>query len=325
MVVVGLHGLVGSGVPDAAKIISKLFHFKILKVSELEEGFEKELDRLQISDNCIAFPCLSSAVDYAMDNWSENFVMIGLSYSMETLEIFKRRPTFFLIQISAPILHRFERCDADSLEKFVGATDHETGSLAYHEICHYSKMNIVNNGSREALEQAIMNLNLTSKIWLRPAWDQYFMKLADLASSRSNCMKRRVGAIIVKDSKVIATGYNGTPRGLPNCCDNGCPRCNRNTKCGQSLDDCICLHAEENAMLEAGTNRTIGATLYSTSTPCLGCAKKIVQCRFSRVVFEREYSLEHNVKDMFDRAGIQLDRVNLPHANQLILSPSTLP
>lgn len=82
------------------------------------------------------------------------------------------------------------------------------------------------------------------------------MLLADLAARRSNCMKRQVGCILVRKGRVLATGYNGTPKGVRNCSDGGCDRCNRGeARCGEGLSECLCLHAEENALLEAGRER----------------------------------------------------------------------
>ena len=79
----------------------------------------------------------------------------------------------------------------------------------------------------------------------RPNWDEYFMKIAEATAARSNCCRRHVGAVIVKDNRIISTGYNGTPRGIKNCFDGGCPRCNSNATTGEKLDQCICSHAEE--------------------------------------------------------------------------------
>lgn len=111
---------------------------------------------------------------------------------------------------------------------------------------------------------------------LRPGWDNYFMLLASLASLRSNCMKRRVGAVLVRERRVVSTGYNGTPRGVVNCGEGGCGRCNgygdglssqeevagtsqANVQAmGHGLNECLCLHAEENALLEAGRERVSG-------------------------------------------------------------------
>jgi dCMP deaminase len=94
------------------------------------------------------------------------------------------------------------------------------------------------------------------------------MRLAELAASRSNCMKKGNGAIIAKNNRVVSTGYNGTAFGLINCNEGGCKRCNDNVKQGIDLDKCLCLHAEESAVMEAGRNQTMGSTLYTTSYPC---------------------------------------------------------
>lgn len=103
---------------------------------------------------------------------------------------------------------------------------------------------------------------------VRPSFDTYFLRLAEVAASRSNCMKSGIGAVIAKEQRVVSTGYNGTPCGLTNCNQGGCPRCNKNISQGKELDKCLCLHAEESAIIEAGRPRTIGATLYTTHFPC---------------------------------------------------------
>mmetsp|Transcript_14944 Transcript_14944/g.20263 ORF Transcript_14944/g.20263 Transcript_14944/m.20263 type:complete len:181 (+) Transcript_14944:364-906(+) len=112
---------------------------------------------------------------------------------------------------------------------------------------------------------------------VRPKWDKYFMQLAHLVSKRTNCMKRAVGCVIVKENRIVATGYNGTPFGMDNCNEGGCPRCNSLTPSGSGLDTCFCIHAEENAVIEGGRSKTQGGTAYVTTYPCLMCAKKLVQ------------------------------------------------
>lgn len=102
-------------------------------------------------------------------------------------------------------------------------------------------------------------------------------------------MKRGNGAVITKDCRVISTGYNGTPVGLVNCNQGGCRRCNENTKQGVDLDKCMCLHAEESAVLEAGRPRTMGATIYTTSFPCQLCTRKIIQAGIVRIVYNLNY------------------------------------
>jgi len=115
-----------------------------------------------------------------------------------------------------------------------------------------------------------------NKELVRPSFDTYFMRLAELAASRSNCMKKGNGAIIVKDNRIVSTGYNGTPFKTKNCNEGGCKRCNMNVGQGKDLDKCMCLHAEESAVMEAGRSKCMGATIYTTSFPCILCTKMIV-------------------------------------------------
>jgi dCMP deaminase len=92
------------------------------------------------------------------------------------------------------------------------------------------------------------------------------MQLANLAAQRSNCMKRSVGCVLVRDKRVISTGYNGTPRGLKNCNEGGCKRCNSVSRSGVGLDTCLCIHAEENVLLEAGRERIGGGSILYCNT-----------------------------------------------------------
>lgn len=110
-------------------------------------------------------------------------------------------------------------------------------------------------------------------------WPDYFLNLAELAASRSHCLHRKVGAILVKDRRVIATGYNGPASGLPHC-----QECLRMFP-GKELDDCRAIHAEENAIVQAAIHgpSTEGATLYCTHQPCFHCAKLIIQAKINEV------------------------------------------
>lgn len=119
-------------------------------------------------------------------------------------------------------------------------------------------------GSVPAFRAACAGARLASGHRLRPPWDSYFLSLCTLAAARSNCMKRRVGCVLVRDKRVLATGYNGTPRGVRNCADGGCARCNGSARMGASLSECLCLHAEENALLECGREKggAQGTVLY---------------------------------------------------------------
>ncbi|KAF9291702.1 Deoxycytidine monophosphate (dCMP) deaminase [Mortierella alpina] len=158
-----------------------------------------------------------------------------------------------------------------------------------------------------SLRESLEALDITNPDLLRPSWDSYFMYLANLAARRSNCMKRRVGCVLVRDKRVIATGYNGTPKNLTNCNNGGCSRCNQATPCGRGLDRCLCMHAEENALLEAGRERIgSGSTIYCNTCPCLGCAIKIVQVGISHVVYSESYGMDDLTAEVFRNAGVEL-------------------
>jgi len=146
----------------------------------------------------------------------------------------------------------------------------------------------------------------------RPQWDEYFMRMALLAASRSTCLRRRVGAIIVKERMVLSTGYNDTPRGLPNCGEGGCARCASEAPSGTGLDTCLCIHAEQNGLVQAAYNgvAVAGGTIYTTHQPCLTCAKLIVNAGIRRIVYAGEYP-DPLAAEMIRQAGVTLDRIIL--------------
>lgn len=146
----------------------------------------------------------------------------------------------------------------------------------------------------------------------RPSWNEYFMRMAVLASSRSTCLRRRVGAVVVKDRMVLSTGYNDTPRGLPNCGDGGCARCASTAPSGQALDTCLCLHAEQNAIIQAAYHGAAisGAAMYITHQPCLTCAKMIVNVGIRRMIFAGDYP-DPLAVEMLSDAGVTIERLSL--------------
>ena len=140
----------------------------------------------------------------------------------------------------------------------------------------------------------------------RPSWDEYFMSIASVVASRSNCMKRKVAAIIIKDKRIISTGYNGTPRGVRNCNEGGCERCNIHTESGKNLADCVCSHGEENAIVQSAYHGIAikGSSLYTTFSPCLLCTKMIINAGIGEVVYNAEYPLADQTIKLLKEAGI---------------------
>jgi len=140
----------------------------------------------------------------------------------------------------------------------------------------------------------------------RVSWDEYFMRIARIVAGRSDCVKRKVAAIIVRDRRIIATGYNGAPKGTTNCGDGGCPRCARFTPSGTALDECLCSHGEENAITQAAYHgiSVKGAGLYCTHSPCLTCTKMIINSGVTAVVFNAAYPLGESSLDLLAEAGV---------------------
>lgn len=146
----------------------------------------------------------------------------------------------------------------------------------------------------------------------RPDWDSYFMKFAFLARERSTCLRRKVGAVIVKNRQILATGYNGAPKGITHCEVTGCLREKLNVPSGERHELCRGLHAEQNAIIQAayhGVNIQ-GAELYCTDMPCIICAKMIINAGIKRVVYAQGYAEDSitgkMMLDMFEEAGVEL-------------------
>lgn len=125
----------------------------------------------------------------------------------------------------------------------------------------------------------------------RPSWDSYFMQIAELVASRSTCMRRRVGAVIVKDKQILSTGYNGSPSGLKHCGEVGCLRQVLNISSGERTEICRAVHAEQNALLQAARHGVAieGADMYSSVQPCVLCTKMIINTGIKRVIYARPY------------------------------------
>ncbi|HLH85863.1 MAG TPA: cytidine/deoxycytidylate deaminase family protein [Thermoplasmataceae archaeon] len=125
----------------------------------------------------------------------------------------------------------------------------------------------------------------------QPTWDQYFMRMAYLAASRSNCTRRKVGAVLVKDKNVLATGYNGPPSGTVHCDVVGCIRDDLHIPSGERHELCRGLHAEQNAIIQAAVHGVsiAGATLYVTTHPCVVCSKMIMNAQIKEIVYADGY------------------------------------
>ncbi len=168
-----------------------------------------------------------------------------------------------------------------------------------------------NDGTLEALYEGLQALLQRNLYFERPAWDEYFMSIAKVVASRSNCVKRKVAAVLTVDRRIISTGYNGTPRGTRNCNEGGCPRCNAFGPGGTDLGECVCSHAEENAITQSAYHGVSvrGSTIYTTLCPCLMCTKMIINAGISEVVYSAAYPMGEVSVDLFREAGIKIRQI----------------
>ncbi|UCC95647.1 MAG: cytidine/deoxycytidylate deaminase family protein [Candidatus Omnitrophota bacterium] len=145
----------------------------------------------------------------------------------------------------------------------------------------------------------------------RPQWDEYFMKVARLVSERSTCLRRKVGAVLVKDKQILATGYNGAPSGITHCEVTGCLRKELGIPSGERHEICRGLHAEQNVLLQAARHGVSAreSTLYITNVPCSICAKMIINTGIKEVVFCNEYP-DKMAQEFLGEAKIKLRKVN---------------
>ena len=146
----------------------------------------------------------------------------------------------------------------------------------------------------------------------RPTWDEYFMSIAEVVATRSTCTRRQVGAVITADNDIVSTGYNDTPKSYPNCFEGGCSRCNSDIPSGEGLEECMCVHAEANAVIRAAYRggQVKGATLYCTLEPCVSCSKLIINAGITRIVYKHTYpnnSIE--ASKLLNKCNVALERL----------------
>ncbi|KAF8167618.1 cytidine deaminase-like protein [Crassisporium funariophilum] len=310
-------------------------HLSFLSMSPLPSPAPTTFIISQNTQQTLCFPSTAELLKYVTENWRKNFVTIDLC-TRELVEPFTRRPFFILLRTDAPLMERFRRSKSfvnTSLEDFAQEDDRivfgsqpssESISKAtsLQSLTELANVQIINTfPSLQGLYTHLDHVDLLHPEHLRPSWDAYFMTLASLASRRSNCMKRRVGAVLVRENRVLATGYNGTPRGLTNCNENGCSHCNGTTTTLGRLNECLCLHAEENALLEAGRER-LGkdSVLYCNTCPCLKCTVKIIQTGVKTVVYNLAYKVDDASALLFKEAGVQLRRYDPNSRFHLLLA-----
>ncbi|MBI4397507.1 MAG: AAA family ATPase, partial [Candidatus Omnitrophica bacterium] len=268
--IIGLTGKNGAGKGEAAEILKSLnFHYlslsDVLRDELAAAGKEITRENLIHIGNRLRTehgPAVLAETILGRLEADKNYVIDSFRNPSEA-RAFQKRKDFILLHISATPEIRFTRLktraresDPGSFEQFVALEKREAaGDVNAQNLdgtIALATLTLENNTTREALRaQVIEIVKELSRASKRPDWDEYFMGIARVVALRSNCIKRKVASVIAKDKRIISTGYNGTPRGVKNCSEGGCPRCNDFTASGTRLDECLCSHAEENAITQS--------------------------------------------------------------------------
>lgn len=257
-----------------------------------------------------------------------NYVIDSIRHPAEVDALRRRGRGFKLIWVDADPKLRLERLrsrarpgDPASLDALLeqegrersGGGDHAQQLDAVEKLADYR---LRNEGALAVLHAGVQRVLEECQGFARPSWDEYFLQVAQMVASRSNCVKRHVGAVIALDRRIVSTGYNGTPRGTRNCNEGGCPRCNGFAESGARLDECLCSHGEENAIVQAAYHgiSVRGSTIYSTFFPCLFCTKLIINAGIVEVVYDAAYHMDTRAHALLQEAGVRVRQVDRARA-----------
>lgn len=253
-------------------------------------------------------------------------VVDGIRNPAEIAEL-RKLDNYFLISVDAPEEIRFKRLiarnresDPKTLEDFLkvdardkGIGEKETGQ-GVGRCMAQADFTLINDKGIEEINKKVEDLYKKIQLKIpRPSWDEYFMKNAALVSERSTCLRHHVGAIIVKDKRIITTGYNGAAKGTKDCLELGCLREELKIPSGTRHEICRAIHAEQNAIIQGAYHGSSvkGGTIYCTHTPCMICAKMIANSGIEEVISYQDYP-DEEAKKFLKEAGINLRKISRP-------------
>ncbi|OMJ78868.1 hypothetical protein SteCoe_21221 [Stentor coeruleus] len=310
MVIVGITGTLSSGKEIAAKYLQLNQGFNVINLESPSWEETNPRSNYESEESC-RIAIATQALKTIMKDLTQHYLVYPLTLP-EELMVFRKRSYFICLGIDSPLTMRYANyCKKHGkpknlLQGFIYIDDHTKYGLNGYpcrviETLLSAERIIQNKGNEEEFYSQLRLLDLLNPEHSRPSWDTYFIRLAEMAATRSSCVSSKQGAIIAKDKKVISTGYNGTPAKLTNCNEYGCKFCNK-------IDDseCLCIHSEINALIEAGRNRTTGSDLYTTHMPCISCSKSILQSDIKRVIYSRQESFREDTFNFLTSANIPL-------------------
>jgi len=332
--IIGLTGTKASGKGEVAEFLKKK-GFLYLSTSDMvrEEAKRRKIEdytikQLQDIGNELrekqGTGVLALMVIRLMEE-GKNYVVDGIR-NLGEIEELRKRKDFFLIGVDAPqekrfnwLINRKRDSDPKTWEGFLSMEERDWGKNELNSGQQVSKcieqadIKIYNDSSLEELNKRIEEV--IARIIKRPTWDEYFMKMAALVAERSNCLRHHVGAVVVKDKRVMATGYNGAARGVKDCKEMGYLRNELGIPSGTRHEICRAIHAEQNAIIQGAIHgiKLEGSMVYCTHTPCMICAKMIVQAGIKEVVSYQDYA-DENARKFLGEAGVLLRKIGRPSA-----------
>jgi dCMP deaminase len=331
--ILGVSGLNGAGKSEVVRFLEQRSFYPlslsdVLRQELASQGVDETRERMIEAGRALRAAegegalAARLAIQMAPDR---NYVVDSVRHPMEVEALRQHTGRFKLIWVDADEGVRFARMqergrdgDAETLDQFRELEQRELRSadpaaqqlLAVKELADFT---VRNTGSLDDLRENLHGLLQDNLFFERPSWDEYFISIARVVATRSNCVKRKVGAIISLDRRIISTGYNGTPRGTRNCNEGGCPRCNSFAEGGTRLDECLCSHGEENAITQAAYHGVAvrGGSIYTTFAPCLMCTKMIINAGIQEVAYNAAYPLGDVSLSLLREAGVKVRQVVL--------------
>lgn len=246
------------------------------------------------------------------------------------IEALRKNPGFVLFAVDADINKRYQRAiarksstDFVSFEEFqkkegIEMNSDDPNKQNLSKCILLADYKFENNGTVEELKREVERIlnrieNLKKAGINRPTWDEYFMKIASLVAERSTCLRHNIGAVIVKDKRIMSTGYNGAAKGVKCCLELGCAKNELGIKSGTGHEICRAIHAEQNAIIQGAIHgvKLDGGTMYCTNTPCGVCAKEIVQVGIKKVVSYHDYT-DQDAINFLKEGNVELVKVKRP-------------
>lgn len=330
--IIGVTGNYASGKDTVAEILQEMnfFHISFSNILRAElKRRDKETTRQNLIDvgndlrerygaNVLARRALKSVQD------GENYVFTSIR-NPSAVEKLQKREDFILVNVVAPeklrlrrLFERGRQTDPRTLEELRWREGSENSAdpnaQQLNNVAKMAQVKIINDSSLEKLKIKVEKMvqdNIFKLQEKRPTWDNYFMDIAEQVKMRCTCMSAKKGTVIVKERRIVSTGYNGTPKGITHCNEGGCQRCTSRhlgkIKSGVYSEPCVCAHSEENAIVQAAYNGTCtkGAVLYTTFTPCTNCAKLIINAGIVEVIAMVKYPDDVGTK-LLKEAGVKL-------------------